>query len=799
MRLWVTFVLVLMLAPSAFAGEYLMNEEKALGLRVVFSEPVTITAFGDVFTTVKPEMESREFVFYGGELAPWVGHWLNWEPSSAELLHSEWLFEAPGELGKDASRREVEITGQLLNPHYFAHPAYVMQGVSDRERVFAIPLEGIPELDFYPVRRGISADQVDWSIEVNDQGMVGADIEDGVLYIWASTASRTGAASVRLTGTVPSGEAAHAVIPVTVFRSDKTLTWFSGQKDYFVPWDCQLDINRCQSVRSHADTYGFDDLSLLDTTIRFSKWRPMPRLRDVEKSIFWDNELITDGFWPKAAQLRLTTAFLEEFVELGVNAIRVETPMYIEGKTGTEIYPVYNRRLVGPTMRADEFAYFVNEAHRLGMMVIVSTQLWGDPGPDRRGVIESYEFTPADRETFWNNYHELLRSETRERLMLGVDFLSVGFNLHLVDSRSGHERETDVRMCEIIEAAREIYPGPITYFGGSLWYRLGNIWNADFRFWKELDILSTGMIHTERPLTNSSNPALEDLVAEWEWRIEKYFEPFQARYNKSLIAHENGCYSAQGSLPWGSFFTFRSGLDLWSGDIAVSTRDQELHYESFLVAFQDEDWFYGPGFFWVHFVGRGWIGGINDKLMSFRQKPAEEVMARYYNPKWNPPLNRQDGSMDDWPESALLRDDPKGDAGGGDDILGFAAYQDDTHIHFAIEYSDTPAGNFMIWLDATEDGTADYFLSGDYWRSGAMVTFFRRPDLKDWSGTETLGIADTAVAGGIVELRLNKAFLPEEHLTLTAWVEAHYANWSGLDDSLEGRHAIPFIPSVEGG
>ena len=156
-------------AVSVFAGEYLISEDQVLGLRVVFSEPVTITAYGDVFTTVKPQGEATEFVFSGGVLSPWVGHWLNWEPLSAELERSQWLQEAPGAPGEEASRDrpEVQIAGRLLDPHYFTHPAYVMQGAFDRDEIFALPLGGIPELGLYPIRREIPSDQVDWSVEVD--------------------------------------------------------------------------------------------------------------------------------------------------------------------------------------------------------------------------------------------------------------------------------------------------------------------------------------------------------------------------------------------------------------------------------------------------------------------------------------------------------------------------------------------------------------------------------------------------------------------------------------------------------
>jgi len=82
---------LLCISLSSLAGEYLMNEDVALGLRVVFSEPVTITGFGDVFTTVDPQGEATEFMFSGGELPAWVGHWFNYAPATARVIEYEWL------------------------------------------------------------------------------------------------------------------------------------------------------------------------------------------------------------------------------------------------------------------------------------------------------------------------------------------------------------------------------------------------------------------------------------------------------------------------------------------------------------------------------------------------------------------------------------------------------------------------------------------------------------------------------------------------------------------------------------
>lgn len=84
-------------SACAFAGEYLMNDtgEAVTGLRLVFSEPVCITSFGDVLLSVDPRNESIEFVFSGGELEAWGGHWLNWEPATATIVEYEWLDESP--------------------------------------------------------------------------------------------------------------------------------------------------------------------------------------------------------------------------------------------------------------------------------------------------------------------------------------------------------------------------------------------------------------------------------------------------------------------------------------------------------------------------------------------------------------------------------------------------------------------------------------------------------------------------------------------------------------------------------
>ena len=104
---------------SLFASEYLMNDtgETVYGLRVVFSESVEITGFGDVLNTVEPTREATEFVFLGGELDAWAGHWLNWEPASAIMSKYAWLTEqiSPSTMSPDAVAESFTYEGILAD------------------------------------------------------------------------------------------------------------------------------------------------------------------------------------------------------------------------------------------------------------------------------------------------------------------------------------------------------------------------------------------------------------------------------------------------------------------------------------------------------------------------------------------------------------------------------------------------------------------------------------------------------------------------------------------------------------
>lgn len=84
---------LLCISLSSLAGEVITNDtgEDATGLKVVFSMPAEITAFGDILMHVDQEGPAQEFIFSGGTVEPWGSHWFSYSPAAASVLEYEWL------------------------------------------------------------------------------------------------------------------------------------------------------------------------------------------------------------------------------------------------------------------------------------------------------------------------------------------------------------------------------------------------------------------------------------------------------------------------------------------------------------------------------------------------------------------------------------------------------------------------------------------------------------------------------------------------------------------------------------
>lgn len=347
--------------------------------------------------------------------------------------------------------------GQLqFNPNFFAHPAYVMQGTSDSDAIFAMPLLGVEELRTYPLLGQESLERISWNATTDNPDLINCRIEDGVLYIWGIDPYSSGEGSVELSATVPEGDSGSILIPVTVFRRDKTLIASEGKKDYFVPWSPDLDISRIASVMQHVESEGMSD-TLLDASIRFSKYVPLPFLKDVSFERQW---YAPTGNWTAESQRLHATCVLEALQDVCVDTIRVRVAYYMDSRTDSTVSLMYEREQGDPwpmevTIPWGDLEYVIDEAHRLGMRCLVVPVL-ADTGFSRGDI------APRSWEAWFASYEEVALEMAMLADRTGVDILGLGEGMINV-SGTISASDWNQSMRDILEKVRAVYAGPVYY------------------------------------------------------------------------------------------------------------------------------------------------------------------------------------------------------------------------------------------------------------------------------------------------------------------------------------------------
>lgn len=507
----VAVVLVVGMAGACLAGAMYRNDSGAVAraVRIEFSEPAEVTSMYPSFPQRDPQGPATVIVLSGGEIAS--GGWFSftWRPDSARVVKIDWFASPPSSarpnLGFSEPKGKPEVHGQLLNPAFFAHPAYVMQGVSERDKIFALSLQGVPELAFYPVLGDLPASSLTWTHEVSHPAGVGAVIEDGTLYIWGSNPEWQGYGEVHLHVSAPDGRASSVTIPVVVFCSDRTLVNPDGKKDYFVPWGVILDINRILSVEEHMRQYDKPDLGLLDRTLRFSKWRAMEPWYGALVSAFWPSDLdLPTSSWQRSAQYALVDVRLMELRELGFRTVTIHNYYWTTGLEGTAIRQAYTSppHSVGASKDKGALRYFVNEAHRNGLRVIVSPVVLADNRlSSSLPIAEMWQATPIPPEAFWESYRFIVLELMTEWTSLGLDVASVCNDLEILGPQTMENTGlTDRMLTRLAAEVRNRYPGPLIAYTS---FFFGPRQLKDAAFLRAVDIVAWEIYNPEggKPLT----------------------------------------------------------------------------------------------------------------------------------------------------------------------------------------------------------------------------------------------------------------------------------------------------------
>ena len=174
------------------------------------------------------------------------------------------------------------------------------------------------------------------------------------------------------------------------------------------------------------------------------------------------------------------------------------------------------------------------------------------------------------------------------------------------------QRDEDWR--QLIRKIRHVYDGPLTYAAATVEFQ-------QIQFWDELDYIGINVYFS---LSRNNEATLADLKRAWQPHC-KAIEKIHRRYQKPVIFTEAGYKSSKGTWikPW---------QWEWGGDAAsnleLDLQAQVMCYEALLQTFWAKPWFYGV--YWWKFYSHPDAGGRTDKGFTPQNKPAEEVIRRWY-------------------------------------------------------------------------------------------------------------------------------------------------------------------------
>jgi MFS family permease len=287
--------------------------------------------------------------------------------------------------------------------------------------------------------------------------------------------------------------------------------------------------------------------------------------------------------WPANYSPEAAGRMLDELASYGVDAIALVPYAFAPDRQSPEI----RFRTRGGMEDPSDVEIIARLARHRGFRVMIKPQVWL-----RRGFPGDIEMrSQEDASTWFANYRSYIEFHARLAERVHADLFCVGVEFVKMSRHEQHWRD-------LIGHVRAIYPGPLTY---------GATQGEEFEslaFWDALDYIG---LNNYYPLPDSLDAS--EIVAK--------VEAVHRRFDKPVIFPEAGFVSMENPhrAPWDE--TRR----------ALSMGHQARAYEAVLSAFYEKSWFHGV-YWWK--VGTNGMGGPDDHSHSPWNKPAMEVVARFY-------------------------------------------------------------------------------------------------------------------------------------------------------------------------
>lgn len=215
--------------------------------------------------------------------------------------------------------------------------------------------------------------------------------------------------------------------------------------------------------------------------------------------------------------------------------------------------------------------------------------------------------TEADWAAWFAQYERFLLHYAKLAEAAGIEGLCIGTELAGTQQREAQWRR-------LIARVRQVYGGWLVYAAN---------WDAfeGVPFWDALDYVG---VQAYFPLAAQPTASVDSLVAGWQPWLAR-LEAVSRRVGRPLLFTEIG---------------YRTGIDaavapwLWErqvegGGDEAGRRTQQACYEAYFRAAWDRPWVAGA-YFWKWFPHHDRAGGDGDESFTPQNKPAEQVLARWY-------------------------------------------------------------------------------------------------------------------------------------------------------------------------
>lgn len=289
------------------------------------------------------------------------------------------------------------------------------------------------------------------------------------------------------------------------------------------------------------------------------------------------------------------SADLREIRALGSDSVSLIVSWFQKDITANDIFSRSEQKQEGSTFPDKQLRKVIRQARGLGLNVFLFPTLRIDKrGPKEwRGVLK-----PKDKTVWLENYRRFILHYATLAAEERVFLFSVGSEL------CSMEKEQDYWI-KLIGEIRRTFHGKLIYSANWDHYE-------PVSFWSALDYLGlTGYYE----LSQTKNPTLRQLVERWK-EIQKPLETWQKKYGRKIIFTEIGYPSLDGTntYPWD-----------YTRQESVDADEQALCYEAFFEA-----WYNHPMLEGVYFWNWFGEGGSHDSSYTPRNKPAENILRKWY-------------------------------------------------------------------------------------------------------------------------------------------------------------------------